>query len=75
MCSYGVLSTIVKIAILKIILVTDNLVYSEAVDLQKQSTKSGMFHSGFCLEHLLSLEHCSQVLILRLVDGMHNAEP
>lgn len=31
MCSYGVLSTIVKIAILKIILVTDNLVYSEAV--------------------------------------------
>lgn len=59
MCSYGVLSTIVKIAILKIILVTDTLVYSEAVDLQKQSTKSRMFHSGFCLEHLLSLEHCS----------------
>lgn len=45
--SYGILSTIVKIAILKIILVTGNLVYSKAVDLQKHSLQSpGSCHSG-----------------------------
>lgn len=44
--SYGILSTIVKIAILKIILVTGNLVYSKAVDLQKHSLQSpGSCHS------------------------------
>lgn len=32
--SSGVLSTVVKIVIVKIILVTDNLVYLEAVDFQ-----------------------------------------
>lgn len=62
--SYGILSTIVKIAILKIILVTGNLVYSKAIDLQKHSLQSpGSCHSGLRFGTPLKFELQFKVLI------------
>lgn len=65
--SDGVLSTIVKIVILKIIPVIDNLVYPEAVDLRKQSLQSlGYCHSMvYILGHLLFVALQFKVLIFR----------
>lgn len=68
---------IVKIVILKIILVTGNLVCSEAADLQRHSLQSpGSCHSGaYILGHLVWSTAVQSVNKLRLLDGIHNADP
>ena len=74
--SYGVLSTIVKIVILKIILVTGNLVCSEAIDLQGTVYKAQEVATVvYILGHLVWSTAVQSVNILRLLDGIHNADP
>lgn len=74
--SDGVLSTIVKIVILKIILVTGNLVCSEAIDLQGTVYKAQEVATVvYILGHLVWSTAVQSVNILRLLDGIHNADP
>lgn len=74
--SYGVLSTIVKIVILKIILVTGNLVCSEAIDLQGTVYKAQEVATVvYILGHLVWSTAVQSVNILRFLDGIHNADP
>lgn len=62
----GFLSTIVKIIILKIILVTGNLVCSKAIDLQKHSLQSpGVAAVALVLEHLLGWSAAVQSVNMR----------